>query len=380
MGVPGESRALDIAARNGLPAHILEPAASYLSDERTDVAHLIRSLNEKHRKLDDMETERRRRLREAVEKQRKADLASLRLRQKELELKSGGVSELKRLLGESRKTLENLVRELREGGAVVGRTKEVKEFLATLAQSVELQAASLETQRHELDQDLRELEARPQGLEAEISESCVEIDAAAAAGNSGYAAGSGDGQTRETDSTLSGGRKAGKHHAKTAHPAVVKPLAAGDSVWIGAARKPGTLIRPARSGFWLVEMGSLRLTVADSEVARRQDSSRPGEPGAAPAVSYQVELAPREDGGSRRAAFELDLRGMRLAEALEAVERQIDAASLQNLGIFSIIHGTGEGVLGKGIHHYLRTSPAVADYHFASPEEGGFGKTVVRLK
>ena len=54
--------------------------------------------------------------------------------------------------------------------------------------------------------------------------------------------------------------------------------------------------------------------------------------------------------------------------------------SLQGLSLFSIIHGTGEGILGKGIHDYLRRQPAVAEYHFARPEEGGYGKTVVRLK
>ena len=74
------------------------------------------------------------------------------------------------------------------------------------------------------------------------------------------------------------------------------------------------------------------------------------------------------------------MRGFRLAEALEAVERQVDAASLQGLNLFSIIHGTGEGVLGKGIHDYLRSNGAVEDYHFARPEEGGYGKTIVRLK
>ena len=65
---------------------------------------------------------------------------------------------------------------------------------------------------------------------------------------------------------------------------------------------------------------------------------------------------------------------------MDAVEKQVDAASLQGLGMFQILHGTGEGVLGKGVHEYLRNHPAVADYHFARPEEGGYGKTIVRLK
>ena len=94
----------------------------------------------------------------------------------------------------------------------------------------------------------------------------------------------------------------------------------------------------------------------------------------------QVELAPRGEGGGSRAVFELDLRGYRLAAALDAVEKQVDAAGLQRLSLFQILHGTGEGVLGKGIHDYLRNHPGVAEYHFARPEEGGYGKTIVRMK
>jgi len=45
-----------------------------------------------------------------------------------------------------------------------------------------------------------------------------------------------------------------------------------------------------------------------------------------------------------------------------------------------VIHGTGEGKLAKGIHDWLKTQTAVADYYFARPEDGGFGKTWIHLK
>ncbi|MDR3247639.1 MAG: endonuclease MutS2, partial [Treponema sp.] len=48
MGVPGESRALDIARRNGLSPEIVEKAQSYLAEERADVSALIRGLRDKH--------------------------------------------------------------------------------------------------------------------------------------------------------------------------------------------------------------------------------------------------------------------------------------------------------------------------------------------
>jgi len=332
MGVPGESRALDVARTNGLSEGIIEGARRYLAEERADVSELIRGLTEKHRELEDMESDRRKRLREAMEEQRKADLNTLRLRQKELELREGGVLELRRLLGESRKTLENLVKEVREGELNADKTKAVKEFLADFARDVEAQESKLEAFRDET-------------LGAAL------------------------------DSAPSAGRRAGEGPSspRVRRSAAEGLIGEGSSVIIGSAKRRGVALRRAKKGYWLVETDSVRLTVAESDL-RIADETPAGK------TQVQVELAAREEGGRSAAVFELDLRGYRLAEALTAAEKQIDAASLQGLGLFSIIHGTGEGVLGRGIHEYLRGNPAVADFHFALPEEGGYGKTIVRLK
>ncbi len=317
MGIPGESRALEVASKNGLEPDIVEGARKYLAEERADVSELIRGLTEKHRQLEDIEVDRKKRLKSAMDEQRKADLGKLRLRQAELELRERGVGELRRLLTESRKTLENLVRDLRESGVATERTKEVKDFLAGLAEAVE-------------GEDIR--------LEAIKGEGPGESAAEAFPG--------------------------------TGSPG---PLAEGSHVLVGPARKRGIIVRGAKKGYWVVETDSIRLTLGESELRAVGEG-----PQSKPQV--QVELAPRGEGGRTTAVFELDLRGYRLVEALDAVEKQVDAASLQGLALFSIIHGTGEGILGKGIQEYLRSHPCVADYHFARPEEGGWGKTVVRLK
>ncbi len=354
MGVPGESRALDVAAQNGLPAAIVEGAFRYLSEERTDVSELIKSLNEKHRKLEDLEADRRKRLRNAMADQKKADLATLRNKRQELELRSSGVGDLKRLLTESRKTLENLVREVREGSLGPEKTKSVKEFLSALAVAVDVEAGKLEAGKVALAEETARFEyLSSMGASAELE---GEFDANAPGSSNdpvSYAAGA-----RSSAEYAAGGKR---------------DFSPGDPVWVGTGRKTGTIVRQAKKGQWLVETDSLKLTVRDSELVFRggaKDST----------PSYHVELAPRGEGKSSAAVFELDIRGMRLAEALVSVERQIDAASLQNLSLFSVIHGTGEGILGRGVQDYLKGNPAVADYHFARPEEGGYGKTVVRLK
>ncbi len=334
MGVPGESRALEIASQTGLDGRIVAAARKYLDEERTDVGELIVSLSEKHRELEKLERERLKRLKEAAEDQRKADLAALRVRQKELELKRHGVGELRQLLAESRKTLENLVKELRESGADGVNVKEVKSFLSQLAQSADSERESLERQ----DTDFKEAARRM--------------------------------ESPGPDPVAPTGKRNAK--GKTAS-SVESFFREGAEVLILSTGKKGRLLRKMGGRRWSVEIGSVRMTMPEEDL-------RPFGMPKAEAPRYDVELKAGAGEGGPRAAFELDLRGYRLQEALSAVESQIDAASLSGLTLFSIIHGTGEGILGAGIHGYLKENPAVEDYHFARPEEGGYGKTVVRLK
>jgi DNA mismatch repair protein MutS2 len=78
------------------------------------------------------------------EQKRKADLKELQLRQKEAELKRDTIGKLQNLLRESRKTLENLVREVKEGELDREKTLKVKEFLNELARNVEYESAKAE--------------------------------------------------------------------------------------------------------------------------------------------------------------------------------------------------------------------------------------------
>ena len=74
------------------------------------------------------------------------------------------------------------------------------------------------------------------------------------------------------------------------------------------------------------------------------------------------------------------IQGYRLDEAVDAVEHQIDQAVLSGMTQFGVIHGTGEGVLQRGVRELLRSHQHVLDYEFARPEDGGYGKTIVKLK
>jgi DNA mismatch repair protein MutS2 len=322
VGLPGESHALDIASRSGVDEKLLQKAKSYLSGEGADVSRMIRELERKQREFSERARALRAQEKRLMEETRKRDLEKLRLKQREHELKSREHQELNKFLKESRKELENLVQRLKEEKREgLGRedTLEVKNFIGRLEEKTEDEERRLEAEEAELaPQERRELK---EGME----------------------------------------------------------------VLIGAGRRRGRILRKAKGGRWLVEVGAMKVTLAEKDiiVAKPGEQSNPTVPahaggkigawGGTAEVSFE-----RETNGG--AAFTLDVRGKRLDEAIEAVERQIDEAILAGLREFFILHGKGEGILQQGIHGQLQKNSQVEEFAFTRPEEGGAGKTYVRIK
>ena len=321
-GIPGESRALEIAARNGLGKDIIARAKDYLDSGHSDVSALISGLKEKHFELDALTEQARLEESRLKDDRRSSDLKELRLRQKELELKAGLAGKLRLLLHESRKTLENLVRELREGELTREKTLKVKAFLGELERTVEAEEAALEEEERAIAEERRRAE----------------------------------------------NRRSAEARGETA-----AAFAAGMEVFAGEHKRRGVLVRRAKKtsvrdgSAWIVEIGSLKVSFPERELIP-----------AAPLrhkPSVTVDLA--EQSAVRA---EINLRGMRLDEACEELRRQVDAALLHGLGEFAVVHGKGDGILQKGVHDWLKKESAVGDYYFSRPELGGFGRTVVILK
>lgn len=77
---------------------------------------------------------------------------------------------------------------------------------------------------------------------------------------------------------------------------------------------------------------------------------------------------------------DLDVRGMRGDEAINAVTYFIDDAILVGMPRVRILHGTGSGILRQLIRQYLGTIPNVRHYHDEHVQFGGTGITVVDLE
>jgi DNA mismatch repair protein MutS2 len=77
---------------------------------------------------------------------------------------------------------------------------------------------------------------------------------------------------------------------------------------------------------------------------------------------------------------ELNVIGQTTDEAVDAVDKFLDNASMASLAQVRIIHGHGTGALRRAIAELLKDHPHVARFTAAPPDQGGSGATVVELR
>ncbi len=95
----------------------------------------------------------------------------------------------------------------------------------------------------------------------------------------------------------------------------------------------------------------------------------------APRAKISVDIS------SRKLNFKdnIDVRGQRAADALEAVQNFVDDALMVGVSSVAILHGKGTGALKEEIRRYLRTLPDVKRAVDAHADRGGSGITVVEF-
>ncbi len=78
--------------------------------------------------------------------------------------------------------------------------------------------------------------------------------------------------------------------------------------------------------------------------------------------------------------WSLDIRGLRVDEAISKVSKFLDSAIYKGKHQVEIIHGRGEGILKKAVHEYLKDLSHIFTYCFAPEDRGGDGVTIVNIK
>lgn len=151
------------------------------------------------------------------------------------------------------------------------------------------------------------------------------------------------------------------------------PLAEGDMVRLDGDGTPGQVLR-IDGNKALVAFGMLKTAVEVSRLRKVQGK-------AAEAKKQSVSVLSSDSSRSRRLNFsrEIDVRGMRVDEAVQAVTYFIDDAIQFAADRVRILHGTGTGALRQYIRNYLATVPGVKKFHDEHVQFGGAGITVVEL-
>lgn len=80
------------------------------------------------------------------------------------------------------------------------------------------------------------------------------------------------------------------------------------------------------------------------------------------------------------ARAEINVIGQRADEAVEAVDKFLDAAVMNSLGQVRVVHGYGTGALRRAVAELLTGHPHVARFSYAPQDQGGSGATVVELR
>lgn len=155
------------------------------------------------------------------------------------------------------------------------------------------------------------------------------------------------------------------------------PLEVGVNVKLDGQGTVGTITAISGKNA-VVAFGNLKTTVA---LTRLKPTTAPVKSGASGQVNF-VSGATTDASRSRQLNFrqEIDVRGMRVDEAVQAVTYYIDDAIQFNASRVRILHGTGTGALRDYIRRYLSTVPGVGSFHDEDVRFGGAGITVVELE
>lgn len=171
-------------------------------------------------------------------------------------------------------------------------------------------------------------------------------------------------------------KKSKKKHQQPDKPAVKKEeVHEGDNVRLDGSTTVGKVLQ-IQGTQALVAFGMLKTTV---DVARLRPTIAKVQSGAGKASFISASTA--DSMRSRQLDFkqEIDVRGMRADEALQAVTYFIDDAIQFSAQRVRILHGTGTGALRQCIRDYLSTVRGVNSFHDEDVRFGGAGITVVNL-
>ena len=179
----------------------------------------------------------------------------------------------------------------------------------------------------------------------------------------------------------SNGKKAGTpEETEVKQTPAETALAIGDTVRIKGLQSVGH-IESINGKMATVIFGDMRTKMRLERLERATETKSKTEDRKESLNAYSISRETHETIDAHRQNFrqDLDVRGMRGDEALNAVTYFIDDAILMGMSRVRILHGKGNGILRQLIRQYLSTVPNVTHYADEHVQFGGAGITVVDL-
>ena len=354
IGNPGSSFAVEIARKIGLPEEVIADASEIVGSEYIQSDKYLQDIVRDKRYWET----KRQNIRQK-EKQLETLIAQYEGEMEELKKSRKSVireakEEMQQLLQESNARIENTIRTIKEAQAEKEQTRQARQELADWREAVTDNTADEYEAR--IQRKMEQLRARQERKKLKKNRPLPTSPKGE------------EPQASHIQSFPLGGSERGRS------------LSVGALVRIKGQQTIGT-IEQINGKNATVTFGMMRtvtklskLESATQEAARQQEAERPR------AYTY-LSKETQEDISQRRLQFkqDIDVRGMRGEEALQAVTYYIDDAVLLSMPRVRILHGTGNGILRTLIRQYLQANPAVASCRDEHVQFGGAGITVVEL-
>ena len=344
IGQPGSSFAIEIARKIGLPEQVIHDASEIVGSDYIQSDKYLQDIVRDKRYWESKRQtihQREKQMEQTIAKY-ESEISDLAKSRKEVLAKAKERAE--ELFKESNKKIENVIREIREKQAEKEETKKLRDSLRDFKEGISDMDKQAEDDKiaRKMAQILRRKENK---------------------------------KNRKKDDSSSSGQDKDNTSAATTLSTVSAPLKEGDTVRIKGTTSVGK-IESIQGKNATVIFGDLRSTTSlkklEHATAPKREEPRP---------FMTVGRQTRETIDEKKLNFkqDLDVRGMRGDEALNAVMYFIDDATLVGMSRVRILHGTGTGILRQLIRQYLATVPAVTDYRDEHVQFGGAGITVVDL-
>ena len=339
MGKPGSSFAIEIARKIGLPEEIIRAASEKAGSDHINLEKQLREIaRDKHyweQKRDRIRLTDRKV--EELEQTYSEQLSKIRAERQEILRRAK--QEAQQLIADANRQIENTIRTIREAQAEKELTRLARRELDDFRETVE------QTDTAERDaavaREIERIERRRQ---------------------------------RRAERREREGAAEGKAPAEAPAP-VLREVEVGSKVRMAGQEMVG-VVQSLKGKRAQVAFGQILTTVDKSQLAVVSNSEY--REATRPVTARTVVSA---DISSRKLNFKdhIDVRGMRVAEALEAVQDLIDDALMVGVGTVTILHGKGTGALKEEIRRYLRTVPEVISAVDEHADRGGAGITIVTL-